>query len=88
MELIVCFVVDCLSFMFKAFNLQLLYVEEVLQRLEKANLSLRLTKCKFGILLVSRDFTEILSKTIQKKWHLLPLQFELHNQKSVVYPIL
>ena len=35
------------------------YVEAVLQSLEKANLSLKLNKCKFGIFLVSRDFTEI-----------------------------
>ena len=61
MELIVCFVVDYLSFTFKAFNLHLKYVEAVLQRLAKANLSLKLNKFKFGIFLVSRDFTEILS---------------------------
>jgi len=41
MELIVCFVVDYLSFTFKAFNLHLKYVEAVLQRLAKANLSLK-----------------------------------------------
>jgi hypothetical protein len=35
MELIVCFVVDYLSFTFKAFNLHLKYVEAVLQRLQK-----------------------------------------------------
>ena len=61
MELIVCFVVDYLSFTFKAFNLHLKYVEAVLQWLAKANLSLKLNKFKFGIFLVSQDFTEILS---------------------------
>ena len=86
MELIVCFVVDYLSFTFKAFNLHLKYVEAVLQRLAKANLSLKLNKFKFGIFLVSRDFTEILSKNIQIKWHLSPLQ--ILKQKLSVYPIL
>ena len=58
MELIVCFVVEVT---FKAFNLHLKFVEAVLQRLAKANLSLKFNKFKFGIFLVSRDFTEILS---------------------------
>ena len=62
MELIVCFVVDYLSFTFKAFNLHLKYVEAVLQRLAKANLSLKLNKFKFGIFLVSRVYpTEIVA---------------------------
>ena len=83
MELIVCFVVDYLSFTFKAFNLHLKYVEAVLQRLAKANLSLKLNKFKFGILGVAGFYRNFI---LQKYWHLSPLQ--ILKQKLSVYPIL
>jgi hypothetical protein len=47
---IMCFVDDCLIYTPKDFNLHLQHVEAIFQRLEKANLSLKLTKCKFSIL--------------------------------------
>ena len=43
-----CFVDDCLIYTPKDFNLHLQHVEAVFQRLVKANLSLKLTKCKFA----------------------------------------
>ena len=45
---IMCFVDDCLIYTPKDFNLHLQHVEAVFQRLVKANLSLKLTKCKFA----------------------------------------
>ena len=46
---LMCFVDDCLIYTPKDFHLHLQYGEAVFQRLEKANLSLQLTKIKFQI---------------------------------------
>ena len=43
-----CFVDNCPIYIPKDFNIHLQHVEAVFQSLEKANLSLKLTKCKFG----------------------------------------